>query len=104
MEHCSEPSVSNLLLDLVIGIYKRYRRVRGGARPAAPEGVVTYLKAYLTAIRLDTLDYYRGGTLKFRRELMNNVTMRDYQMQGLSWLVHLYDNGIRQRRPRRRDG
>ena len=21
-------------------------------------------------------------------------TMRDYQMQGLNWLIHLYDNGI----------
>ena len=25
---------------------------------------------------------------------IKNGTMREYQMQGLNWLIHLYDNGI----------
>jgi SWI/SNF-related matrix-associated actin-dependent regulator of chromatin subfamily A member 5 len=26
--------------------------------------------------------------------IITGTTLRDYQLQGLNWLIHLYDNGI----------
>ena len=36
----------------------------------------------------------RGHRLTVQPSVIKNGTMREYQVQGLNWLIHLYDNGI----------
>ena len=36
----------------------------------------------------------RGTRLTAQPSVIQGGTMREYQMQGLNWLIHLYDNGI----------
>ena len=36
----------------------------------------------------------QGHRLSQQPAVIKHGTMRDYQMQGLNWLIHLYDNGI----------
>jgi hypothetical protein len=36
----------------------------------------------------------RGHRLQVQPSVIVNGLMREYQIQGLNWLVHLYDNGI----------
>lgn len=36
----------------------------------------------------------RGHRLSTQPSVIANGTMREYQLQGLNWLIHLYDNGI----------
>jgi SNF2 family DNA or RNA helicase len=35
-----------------------------------------------------------GHRLQFQPQIITGGTLREYQMQGLNWLIHLYDNGI----------
>lgn len=35
-----------------------------------------------------------GHRLQAQPSVITGGKMRDYQMQGLNWLIHLYDNGI----------
>jgi SWI/SNF-related matrix-associated actin-dependent regulator of chromatin subfamily A member 5 len=35
-----------------------------------------------------------GHRLVAQPSCIKGGTMREYQMQGLNWLIHLYDNGI----------
>lgn len=42
-------------------------------------------------------DERKGGTghrLSMQPSVVKGGTMREYQLQGLNWLIHLYDNGI----------
>ena len=36
----------------------------------------------------------QGHRLSQQPAVIKHGIMRDYQMQGLNWLIHLYDNGI----------
>jgi hypothetical protein len=36
----------------------------------------------------------QGHRLSQQPSVIKHGTMREYQMQGLNWLIHLYDNGI----------
>lgn len=36
----------------------------------------------------------RSTRLTVQPSVITGGTMREYQMQGLNWLIHLYDNGI----------
>lgn len=36
----------------------------------------------------------RGHRLTVQPSVIKHGTMREYQIQGLNWLIHLYDNGI----------
>ena len=36
----------------------------------------------------------RGHRLSTQPSVISGGTMREYQLQGLNWLIHLYDNGI----------
>lgn len=36
----------------------------------------------------------RGHRLSTQPSVIANGQMREYQLQGLNWLIHLYDNGI----------
>lgn len=36
----------------------------------------------------------RGHRLSVQPSVIKFGTMREYQLQGLNWLIHLYDNGI----------
>ena len=36
----------------------------------------------------------QGHRLSQQPAVIKHGVMRDYQMQGLNWLIHLYDNGI----------
>jgi hypothetical protein len=36
----------------------------------------------------------RGHRLSVQPSVIKHGTMREYQVQGLNWLIHLYDNGI----------
>lgn len=36
----------------------------------------------------------RGHRLTVQPSVIKHGTMREYQVQGLNWLIHLYDNGI----------
>lgn len=36
----------------------------------------------------------RGHRLTVQPSVIKFGTMREYQLQGLNWLIHLYDNGI----------
>jgi SWI/SNF-related matrix-associated actin-dependent regulator of chromatin subfamily A member 5 len=47
----------------------------------------------------DLLKDEAGGDVVAHRlsqqpSVIKNGIMREYQMQGLNWLIHLYDNGI----------
>ena len=42
----------------------------------------------------DTGGELAGHRLSAQPGVIKNGTMREYQMQGLNWLIHLYDNGI----------
>jgi SWI/SNF-related matrix-associated actin-dependent regulator of chromatin subfamily A member 5 len=35
-----------------------------------------------------------GHRLSVQPSIITGGTLREYQMQGLNWLIHLYDNGI----------
>jgi hypothetical protein len=35
-----------------------------------------------------------GHRLQVQPSVVSGGKMRDYQLQGLNWLIHLYDNGI----------
>lgn len=35
-----------------------------------------------------------GHRLAAQPSVIKHGTLREYQMQGLNWLIHLYDNGI----------
>ncbi len=35
-----------------------------------------------------------GHRLSQQPSIIKHGIMREYQMQGLNWLIHLYDNGI----------
>jgi SWI/SNF-related matrix-associated actin-dependent regulator of chromatin subfamily A member 5 len=35
-----------------------------------------------------------GHRLTAQPSVIKHGTLREYQMQGLNWLIHLYDNGI----------
>ena len=35
-----------------------------------------------------------GHRLTVQPSIITGGTLREYQMQGLNWLIHLYDNGI----------
>lgn len=35
-----------------------------------------------------------GHRLQLQPSIITGGTLREYQMQGLNWLIHLYDNGI----------
>jgi SWI/SNF-related matrix-associated actin-dependent regulator of chromatin subfamily A member 5 len=36
----------------------------------------------------------RGHRLTVQPSVIQHGKMREYQIQGLNWLIHLYDNGI----------
>lgn len=36
----------------------------------------------------------RGHRLQVQPSIIAHGKLRDYQLQGLNWLIHLYDNGI----------
>ena len=42
----------------------------------------------------DTGGEKAGHRLMVQPSVVKGGTMREYQMQGLNWLIHLYDNGI----------
>ena len=42
----------------------------------------------------DTGGERAGHRLMVQPSVVKGGTMREYQMQGLNWLIHLYDNGI----------
>ena len=35
-----------------------------------------------------------GHRVQVQPSILTGGTLREYQMQGLNWLIHLYDNGI----------
>lgn len=35
-----------------------------------------------------------GHRLQVQPSIITGGTLREYQMQGLNWMIHLYDNGI----------
>ena len=35
-----------------------------------------------------------GHRLQVQPSILTGTTLREYQLQGLNWLIHLYDNGI----------
>eukprot|EP00798_Chlamydomonas_sp_ICE-L_P018351 gene18351-24816_t len=37
---------------------------------------------------------HAGHRLQIQPSIISGAVMREYQMQGLNWLIHLYDNGI----------
>ena len=37
---------------------------------------------------------HAGHRLQVQPAIISGAVMREYQMQGLNWLIHLYDNGI----------
>lgn len=42
----------------------------------------------------DTAGERAGHRLSVQPSVIKGGQMREYQMQGLNWLIHLYDNGI----------
>lgn len=65
----------------------RYRKVRGRNASKYTEEMedADLLKDGLEA---------HGHRLSQQPSVIKHGTMREYQMQGLNWLIHLYDNGI----------
>lgn len=37
---------------------------------------------------------HAGHRLQVQPSIITGGTLREYQMQGLNWMIHLYDNGI----------
>lgn len=50
--------------------------------------------AELLADEADENEAGRGHRLTVQPSVIKFGKMREYQIQGLNWLIHLYDNGI----------
>ena len=68
-------------------------RCRGG-RPKGRHGTKYTEEQEDAALLEDEEGVQMGHRLNVQPSVIKGGTMREYQLQGLNWLIHLYDNGI----------
>ncbi|GBF94412.1 chromatin-remodeling complex ATPase chain [Raphidocelis subcapitata] len=67
----------------------------GASRPGAgAPGLAAARRRRCRAAAAAAVRAGRGVLLEVQPSIITGTTLRDYQLQGLNWLIHLYDNGI----------
>ena len=65
-----------------------------GGRPKGRHGTKYTEEQEDAALLEDEEGVQMGHRLNQQPSVIKGGTMREYQLQGLNWLIHLYDNGI----------